>query len=224
MADSCGQHRSDAGFSLFDLLITPAHAGTTTCLISAGGKTLTFTPDGALTCLVTFQQIEATAITAARAAASTLALTLYFGLDPTTAGAAVDETKKLSDGTLIHVTGQQSEMTRQVSVTLPNGQRTELILTSNGHGGYDLVPGSVLGERMSSSVLAEMANRLFKNGVQIVPKTIVVAAPPQVHRLPETILVRGPPLQMTESRLSAPAKVLRRVIRSIWPSLVTERN
>lgn len=119
-------------------------------------------------CLVTVEQFNASATLAARSAASMIALALSFVLTPTTAGAVVDETKKLADGTLIHVTGQQSEMKRQILVTLPNGQQTALILTTNDRGGgYDLESGSVLGAPMSPSMLASMAGQLSSDGVQI---------------------------------------------------------
>ena len=165
---SCGQQRGDAGSGLFDWLITPAYASAATCLISAGGTTISITPQGALTCLVTVEQFNALATFTARSAASTIALTLSFVLTPSTAGVEIDETKKLTDGTLIHVTGQQSEMKRQILVTLPNGQQTALILTTNDRGGFNLESGSVSGAEMSPSMLASMAGQLSSGGVQIV--------------------------------------------------------
>lgn len=165
---SCGQQRGDAGFGLFDWLITPAHANPAACVISAGGKTFTITPQGALTCLVTFEQFANTATSVARSAASPILLALSFAFDPSTAGAAINETRKLADGTLIHVTGQHDELNRQILVTLPNGQQTVLILTSDGFGGYDLKSGSVLGAQMSSSMLADMARALSSGDLQVV--------------------------------------------------------
>ncbi|AYM84579.1 filamentous hemagglutinin N-terminal domain-containing protein [Agrobacterium tumefaciens] len=165
---SCGQQRGDAGFGLFDWLITPAHATPAACVISAGGKTFTITPQGALTCLVTFEQFASTATSVARSAASPILLALSFAFDPSTAGAAINETRKLADGTLIHVTGQHDELNRQILVTLPNGQQTVLILTSDGFGGYDLKSGSVLGAQMSPSMLADMANVLSSGGITVV--------------------------------------------------------
>lgn len=168
---SCGQQSGDAGFNIFDWLITPAYADATSCLISAGGKTYTITPSGALSCLELFLKVTqvATSQASAATAAATMALASVFLLASAgPAGAAVDEKTTLRDGTIMHLTGQEGELKRNVLIALPNGQNVSLVLNINESGNYDLVAGQVLGGPMPSSLLADIAKQLSHSGNTIV--------------------------------------------------------
>ncbi|WP_261334009.1 hemagglutinin repeat-containing protein [Rhizobium leguminosarum] len=168
---SCGQQSGDAGFSIFDWLITPAYANAASCLISAGGQTYTITPAGALDCLglfLTETRLAALQASAAAAATTTALASLFLLVSAGPAGAAIDQKTTLNDGTIVHLTGQQDQFKRNVLVTLPNGQNVSLVLSVTASGGYELVAGQVLGGAMPVSMLAEMAKQLSRGGISVV--------------------------------------------------------
>ncbi|WP_261336595.1 hemagglutinin repeat-containing protein [Rhizobium leguminosarum] len=168
---SCGQQSGDAGFSIFDWLITPAYANAASCLISAGGQTYTITPSGALNCLglfLTETRLAALQASAAAAATTTALASLFLLVSAGPAGAAIDQKTTLNDGTIVHLTGQQDQFKRNVLVTLPNGQNVSLVLSVTASGGYELVAGQVLGGAMPVSMLAEMAKQLSRGGISVV--------------------------------------------------------
>ncbi|WP_431322670.1 hemagglutinin repeat-containing protein [Rhizobium sp. YTU87027] len=165
---SCGQQSGDAGFNLFDWLVTPAHAASS-CLIPTPGGTVAVTPQGALTCLASFESMVAVATTIAkRAATPTIAGAIFLLLDPTSAGASVDHTQTLADGTTIRMTGQQDELSRHVVVTLPTGQQVSLVLVTTDNGGYELMSGKVAGANMPASMLGDVAGQLSSGGMLVV--------------------------------------------------------
>ncbi|WP_077965868.1 hypothetical protein [Ensifer adhaerens] len=167
----CGQQRGETRFDVFDWLITPAHASPASCVISAGGRTFTISPQGAMTCIQLFT--TETGLAVSQASAATAAMTagiagLFLLASATPAGGKVDETAKLKDGTTLHMTGQQSERNRNVLVTLPDGQKVTLILSTTEDGGLELLSGTVLGGPMSEPMLGAIAKQLTTSGAQVV--------------------------------------------------------
>jgi len=118
---------------------------------------------------------------AAAAATTTALASLFLIASAGPAGAAIDQKTTLKDGTVVHVTGQQDELIRNVVVTLPTGQDVSLVLTTTGDGKFELLSGNVLGGSMPASMLYDLANQLSSGGVSVVYNEKATPGKPEVE-------------------------------------------
>ncbi|WP_245312315.1 hemagglutinin repeat-containing protein [Rhizobium sp. R693] len=167
----CGQNHSENEFHFFDWLITPAHAEAASCALSIGGKKYWITPTAALDCLQLFKNAANLVIGDATLGGTVVAglLTGGFLLASTSAtGGAIDQTKTLDDGTVIHLTGYGDSFSRTAHITLPNGNKVSLLMRAT-EDGYEILSGTALGTAMSDFLLDSMAQQISsESGVRVV--------------------------------------------------------
>ncbi|MQB45834.1 hemagglutinin repeat-containing protein [Rhizobium sp. ICMP 5592] len=168
---SCGQH-GEIKHSIFDWLITPAYADSMSCVINTAGGSFTISPDGAQSCLQLFQNMTKMVVGEATLGGTIVAglLTGGFLLASTNStGGPIDETKTLSDGTTVRLTGNSDQFIRTATITLPDKSTVSLRMQITGDGGFEILSGTALGGAMPASMLDALAEQISnQSGISVV--------------------------------------------------------
>ncbi|MBB3405804.1 hypothetical protein FHT84_006089, partial [Rhizobium sp. BK289] len=168
---SCGQH-GEIKHSIFDWLITPAYADSMSCVINTAGGRVTISPDGAQSCLQLFQNMTKMVVGEATLGGTIVAglLTGGFLLASTNStGGPIDETKTLSDGTTVRLTGNSDQFIRTATITLPDKSTVSLRMQITGDGGFEILSGTALGGAMPAAMLDALAQQISnQSGIDIV--------------------------------------------------------
>ncbi|NTJ65340.1 hypothetical protein G6M50_30155 [Agrobacterium rhizogenes] len=84
-------------------------------------------------------------------------------------GGPIDETKTLSDGTTVRLTGNSDQFIRTATITLPDKNTISLRMQITGDGGFEILSGTALGGAMPASMLDALAQQISnQSGTDIV--------------------------------------------------------
>lgn len=159
--NACGQRQGFNQFNPLDWLITPAHAQAP-CMISTAEGTFPISAIGAATCRATFAAMTSTAgLVGAAAGAILLASTSSAG------GGKIDETHKLDDGTIVHLTGNGSDLKRTATMSMSDGSKAILEFKLDPTTGQLILSdGTLNGKPMARPSLQNVIYSMQSGGVK----------------------------------------------------------
>ncbi|MEZ2126795.1 MULTISPECIES: hypothetical protein [unclassified Sinorhizobium] len=167
----CNNHAS-VPFSIFDWIVPSAHAAASACSISTPNGPIELSVTAAKNCYDVVRQAisvrSALAVAGQMATVAAATAGFYFWMTGSI-GDDINETTKLSDGTVVRLTGNSEALRRGIEITTPNGDKVSLVLTEDPltHQ-LELQSGNVNGGAMSRPLLQEMVKGLQSGGKNVV--------------------------------------------------------
>lgn len=167
----CRNHAS-VPFSIFDWIVPPAYAGAATCIVPTAGGPMEISVGAAIGCYDAVMQalsVRSALRFAGDALPALLAADVFVETMFGSIGTNIDTTNKLSDGTIVRMTGNDDALQRIVSITTPDGDKVSLVLFQDPVSKQFLLDGGTFnGADMSRTLLQDMANGLATNGQNVV--------------------------------------------------------
>nr|WP_244491078.1 hemagglutinin repeat-containing protein [Paramesorhizobium deserti] len=159
--NECGQRQGFNRFNPFDWLVTPAYAQGA-CLIKTPEGTFTISPFGARTCQATFGALTSSAgMIGLAAGAILLATTTSAG------GGKIDETRRMDDGTVVHLTGNGADLSRKADLVMADGSRASLdFMLDPNTGELILTGGTINGKPMARPSLQNVIYSMQSGGMK----------------------------------------------------------
>ncbi len=157
----CGQRQGFNRLNPFNWLVTPAHANSV-CMISTPEGTFSISVVGAQICRTAFASLtSASGLVGAAAGVILLATTVSAG------GGKIDETHKLDDGTVVHLTGNGSDLRRTATLSMSDGTKSVLdFMLDPTTGALILTGGTLNGEPMASASLQNVIYSMHTGGLK----------------------------------------------------------
>jgi len=165
--EECGRQGA-ADFSIFDWLVTPAHAQSACAVMLPNGQMKYFTATQAVDCLTDYRQMTNIVRGIIGATGATVAgLAGAFLLASTTStGKEINQKFTGSDGSTVLVTGNGDQPKRQILVTYPDGVRASLTIEVYDDGGAIFLTGGTIGNQtMTPGMLTDMQQTLANAGM-----------------------------------------------------------
>jgi filamentous hemagglutinin len=160
--NECGQRQGFNSFNPLDWLITPAYAQGGVCLIKTPGGTFPISPIGAMTCAAAFGTLVTEAAIIGLAATPILLMSTV-----PAGGGKIDETQTMDDGTIVHLTGNGSELSRRADLTMADGTKATLdFMLDPNTGQLILTGGSIDGKPMSRPSLQNVKYAMQSGGMK----------------------------------------------------------
>ncbi len=165
--EACGRQGA-ADFSIFDWLVTPAHAQSACAVTLPSGEVKYFTATQALDCLTDYRQMTGIvrAIIGSTGAAVAGLAGVFLLASTTRTGEEINQKLTGRDGTTVLVTGNGDQPGRQILVTYPDGMKASLTVEVYDDGGaVFLIGGKIGNQTMTPSMLSDMRKMLLSAGM-----------------------------------------------------------
>lgn len=165
--EACGRQGA-ADFSIFDWLVTPAHAQSACAVTLPSGEVKYFTATQALDCLTDYRQMTGIvrAIIGSTGAAVAGLAGVFLLASTTRTGEEINQKLTGRDGTTVLVTGNGDQPGRQILVTYPDGMKASLTVEVYDDGGaVFLIGGKIGNQTMTPSMLSDMRKVLSSAGM-----------------------------------------------------------